>query len=157
MPRRLNAALELMMKLTEICGLLSLLLGSAASAVCVDVPFDEQVRTADAVFVATLVAAEVVEPDKLVERSRLITEFGFVVRQVLKGDPHRTRRIYTVALYDDPGDGRIFYHAEGTRLSLGQSVLVLANGSEDVEINLCSGSRLATTENLKQAKAVVEF
>ena len=76
---------------------------------------------------------------------------------IYQGDPVNTRSIYTVGLYDDPTDGRIFHHAEAANLRRGQSVLVLANGYENAEVSLCSGSRVVTTEVLREAKTVLEF
>ncbi len=155
-PQRVNAALELMTKLPVICCLLIALLSSSAGAICTVQPFDEQLKAADAVFVATLVSGRVVEkPEELKDRRWYTTEYTFVVREVLKGSPLNTSSIYTVGLYDDPTDGRIFHYAEETRLRLGQSVLVLASGSENVQVSLCSGSRLVTTEVLRQAKGVL--
>ena len=156
MPQRVNAALELMTKLPAICCILIALLSSSAGATCIDQPFDEQLKAADAVFVATLVSGRVVEkPEELKDKGWYVAEYTFVVREVLKGSPLNTNSIYTVGMYDDPTDGRIFHYAEATRLRLGQSVLVLANGSENVQVSLCSGSRLVTTEVLREAKRVL--
>jgi hypothetical protein len=151
-------ALELMTKFPAICGLFAALVGFDASAICIVEPFEEQLRAADAVFVATLMSGKVLEaPDELKDKRWYRTDFTFVVREVLKGSPANTDSIYTVGLYDDPTDGRIFHYAEATKLSLGQSVLVLATGSEDVEVSLCSGSRVVTSEVLHNAKAELEF
>ena len=146
--------LELTTRLSAIFGFLTLLASANAHAVCVVEPFAEQLKSADAVFVATVVSGNVLDaPDKLKDKRPYRTEFAFVVREVLKGNPRNTRAIYIDRLYDDPKDGRIFHHGEATQLNLGQSVLVLAKGTEDVAVSLCSGSRLVTTANLREARS----
>ena len=122
--------------------ILLLLLSGLAGATCVVTPLQEQLHSADSVFVATLTDATIAEsPDSLKDRGLYHINYSFVVRERLKGDPTLTRSIYVHGRYDDSGDGRTMHWAEQTRLVPGESVLVLASGAGDVQVGLCSPSR----------------
>ena len=113
-----------------------------ACAVCDEVSVRDEVKSSDNVFVATLTGAQLASPaGELRDRQTFRIIYAFVVREGLKGDPTKTKTIYTTNHYDDPTDDRTTHWAEQTRLVPGESVLVITHGSDDAEVSLCSPSR----------------
>ena len=132
------------------------LLSAPAAAVCLVEDFDEQLRTADTVFVASITDARIEQPTLLRDQKPYRINYSFVVRERLKGDPTKTNRLYVVRLYDDPTDSVDWDSPEEVRLSPGDNVLVVANGSTEVQLDFCTPTQsISNSALLSRARSVL--
>src|SRR5690606_24567136 len=109
--------------------LLGLILTSpAASAICIDVPLEQQITKASTVFVATITGASLTPAlQNLSDRQAYTVHYTFAVATIFKGDPTIVATLTTGAQFDDPTDDVFWTLAEQSRYVPGDSILVVAD------------------------------
>ena len=113
-------------------------------ATCIyDKSLAEQLDTAQVVFIATLSNGEVSEPVRLLKNGESYrVDYSFIVRERMKGDPSSVTSIFTRNLYHNPSAAISVSEGEDVRLIPGDNVLVLSNGEHDVQVGICTPTRL---------------
>ena len=111
-----------------------------SNAMCLYEPLTKSLDSASIVFIATLVSGEVSGPLEALKNGELYrTDYTFIVRERIKGDPSLVPKIYSTATYNDPL-ADVYWDASETRLIPGDNVLVIAKGPGDVEVDFCGPS-----------------
>jgi hypothetical protein len=128
----------------------------ASATVCAYVPFEQQIKTAPIVFVATVTASSSSGPfSVLKDGSNYRVIYSFEVRDRIKGDPSSVSSLFTNNTYKAYGSA-ISWDSPETRLLPGDNVLVIADAPGDIQVAACTGSRLwdPTPEQLKAIRSL---
>lgn len=132
--------------------LIALLTAHAAHASCVSSEtLDDAIQRADTIFVATILQARLEgSPDALKDRREFRTTYAFRVAQVIRGNPDAIQHLYSTQLYHGTGE-RPWTMAAERSWSVGDSVLVIADKDQSVNIGACSWS--APYEEMREEMA----
>ena len=139
--------------------LLGLILASpAASAICIDVPLEQQITKASTVFVATITGASLRPAlQNLHDQQAYTVHYTFAVAKIFKGDPTIVATLTTGAQFDDPTDDIFWSLAEQSRYVPGDSILVVADAPGDVAVSSigCTASRPWTDRTASAVQAIL--
>jgi hypothetical protein len=127
----------------------------ASSAICKVVPVEEQFRSSDNVFIATITSATVskgIDFTSLKSGSRYKIDYSFVVAESFKGKPSVVRSIHSYAVFDDPKDNVEEEMAESMRLVPGDSVILFTGNEADVAIGYCTAFSLESSSRVKKLR-----
>ena len=123
------------------------LLPIPAAAICtVDEPLEDQLRSADVVYVGTVVESKLVSSLKMMRAARYphgklgSVQNTLVPELIFKGDPSRVPVVTSSTLSSDP-KGPFMRFGELVPVSPGDVLLVVARTGETPSIDLCSASR----------------
>jgi hypothetical protein len=120
--------------------LLTALPASATS--CILVPFEQQLREANTVFVATVTSAT--SPQffaRLENGTDYRVNYSYAVRERVKGNPGVVKSLFTVNIYH-AYDSDLDIQGAETRLLPGDNILVMASSPGEVQVAACTPSRL---------------
>lgn len=113
-----------------------------ALAVCAGVPLEAELKAAKTVFVATITESKLTGAATALKHGQSYRiDHAFVVRERLKGDPASVRRVYTTSVYNDPASDTVVQLSESIYLFPGESVLVMSEGEDAVQVSLCGPSK----------------
>ena len=104
------------------------LLSARADAGCLLQPLEDDIASANTVFVATITSAKLEVPvPELKTGERFNVLYDFIVARRIKGDPALVSQLSSRAGYDDPHDEVTHHYAETSRFLPGDNVLVVAD------------------------------
>lgn len=127
-----------------------------AFAICLAVPLEDELKAAKTVFLATITESKLAgAAGDLKHGDEYRIDHAFIVRKSLKGDPASVRRVYTISLYNDPAKDTAVSMAEQIELVPGESVLVMSEGDDAVQISLCGPSRKRDGVDLDRVRALL--
>ena len=113
----------------------------AFASFCVVVPFEQEVREANTVFVATVTgAASSKHVARLKNGSDYRVNYTFTVREQIKGNPANVTSLFTINMYH-AYDSDIDIQGDETRLLPGDNVLIMASSPGEIQVASCTPSR----------------
>lgn len=149
-----------MRRLSVACACL-LLLPITASAVCVIEPLEPKLQVAETVYVGTVVKSALIpsldelrNTENAHDRRRLTVVRHTVQPEIVfKGDPSAVGAVLSTWHYNDPKASRHAVVSELTTLMPGDTILVVAESSGPARYELCTASRMWSTETEKAVRA----
>lgn len=148
------------MKCIAALGFLLALLPLSASAICVVEPLEPDLRSADVVYVGTIIGSELVDDLPLVKAAVRPRDRRVELRHTLqpeiklKGDPSLAPTVLSGWQYNPPTSETVVKFAELVALMPGDTLLVVAHAGEPVRVGLCTATRKWNAETAKVTHAV---
>lgn len=140
--------------------LLVVLAPMPVKAVCIIEPLEPQLRSADIVYVGTVVSSELVPNLETLRtrkdpwRDRAKIKHTLVPEIILKGDPSQAPVVFSMWQYNDPRSKIVVNFAERSALMPGDTLLVVVQSGEPTWFGLCSATREWDADTAKVAYAV---
>jgi hypothetical protein len=147
-----------MKRLSVACACIALL-PMTASAVCVIEPLESKLQAAETVYVGTVVKSALVPRLEQLRSAATSNERRTTIRHtvepeiVFKGDPSTVGAVMSTWHYSDPNAVRRAVVSELTTLMPGDTILVVAESSGPARYELCTASRMWSTETEKAVRA----
>jgi hypothetical protein len=148
------------MRFSLILGFGLSVLSMQASAICLFEPLEDQLRSADVIYVGTVVESKLVAPLDTLRTARspfgkmALVQNTVVPELVFRGDPSQASTVTSRYLYSDP-KGPFLQFGELVPVSPGETLLVVARLGETPSVSLCSASRAWDLETSKLVTKVL--
>ena len=149
------------MRFLASVGVAAALVPLSAHAVCVVEPLEPQLRSADVVYVGTVVRSELVDSLESVKASNSPRARRVQIRHLLqpeitlKGDPALTPTVLSSWQYNPPTSKKVVEFAERELVMPGDTLLVVARANEPTYLGLCAATRKWNAEVAKSVNAIL--